>query len=133
MALSNAACRQESLGARTDAGDVQDLGMARNSRDCGIDLFRTAARAWLDGLFLDWGDSAGLYAPHAVLRQQPYPSGALQGRRRRFKHECLVARPVPDNRLGRELARKPPFPCGLRATWLALVADGHRMVLHLDA
>src|SRR5713226_2336593 len=105
--------------------------MGRNAGHRLLHLRRPDSRFRLDGLLLDGCDPPGLFLAHAMLGEQPYTPEPR--RRRRFQHERLVARAVPIDRLGRELAPKPPHARWFRAPWSALVSDRHRMVFHLDA
>src|SRR5260370_37025744 len=88
--------------------------MGGNARYSSFDLHRIGSRFRLDGFLLDGRPSAGLFAAHAVLREQP---DAPRSRpRRRLQQERVVARPVPIDRLGGELAPKPSLPPGVRAS-----------------
>src|SRR5208283_5445110 len=83
----------------------------------------------LEGLFLARRDSSGLFAAHAVLREQLDASGPRQGRRR-LEHKRLVAGAIAIDRMGRELAQEPSLQRGFRAARSALVAGGHRLVFY---
>src|SRR5580700_2407312 len=120
------------MGPRTDPRHVHDMGLAGNSRHHCLDFFRSAARFWLDGFFLAWRDPAGLHSAHAMLRQQPHAPGARR-RWQGLQHERVVAWAFPNHRMGRELAPEPSLACRVRASWFALVANGYRLVFHLDA
>src|SRR5260370_17999561 len=105
--------------------------MGGNARYSSFDLHRIDSRFRLDGFLLYGGPWAGLFAAHAVLREQP--DAPRSRSRRRLQQEVVVARPVPIDRLGRELAQKPSLARGVRASRPPLVSDRHRLVFHLDA
>src|SRR5260370_8575147 len=105
--------------------------MGRNAGHRLLDLGRPDYRFGVDGFVLDGCDPPGLFLAHAMLGEQPYAPEPR--RRRRFQHERLVARAVPIDRLGRELAPEPSHARWFRAPRTSLVSDRHRLVFHLDA
>src|SRR5437879_2826461 len=112
---------------RSDAGRVQGLDSRPSAGDPAISLVRPCAR--MAGLFLAGSNSSGLFAAHAMFREQYL---ALRSRRkRRLQQERLVAGAVTIDSVGRKLAPGSSLERRLGAPRVAMVADGHWLVFHL--